>query len=414
MIDRRNFLIGAGSLLGLPLFGNTIQKPFKRLVCMSNPFGMIPDYFYPENSGKITKLPETLSALSGVKNKLTIIKNLDHNLSGGHAASEGVFSGILRKEAKGRSEGNISIDQKVAKEFGHLTRLPYINIHLGRGEGFGDLSYFTQEGIPVRPFNTAEELFSKLFVQEDKKLIKQKNKIYQTNQSILDTVMQDIASVNRKINKNDKTKLAEYTDSLRAVETKLQSDNSWLSKTKPTTSYKLPGRTADFIDPANSLIDLIGLAFETDSTRIATIGVSGRAGGKDTGINSIYHHASHHGNEKENLDQLLKFEKVQMELLARLINKLDSTQDKLNGGTLLDHTLILFACGMSNPSTHDNRNLPVMVIGGGLDHKGLVECPAENHRVPMSNLLLSSLHYMGVKENSFGRSSSTFNQLKLA
>lgn len=414
MIDRRKFLMGTGSLLALPLFGNTVQKPFKRLVCMSNPFGMIPEYFYPKAAGKLTELPETLKSLTPFKNKLTILKNLDHSLSGGHAASEAVFSGILRKEAKGRSEGNISIDQKVAKEFGHLTRLPYINTHLGRGEGFGDLSYFTQEGIPVRPYASAEELFTKLFVQEDKKLIAQKNKAFQTNQSILDTVMQDIASVNRNLNKNDKAKLGEYTDSVRAVEKRLQADNSWLAKTKPKTDYKLPRRATDFIEPANSLIDLIGLAFETHSTRIASIGVSGRAGGRDSGINSIYHHASHHGNEQENVKQLASFEKVQMNLLSRLIHKLDSTADKANGGTLLDHTLILFACGMSNPSSHDNTNLPVMVLGGGLEHQGLVECPAENHRTPMSNLLLSSLHYMGIKAESFGRSTSTFNQLKMA
>jgi hypothetical protein len=414
MIDRRKFLMTAGASLALPLFGNTVQKPFKRLVCMSNPYGMIPEAFYPQNAGFLTNMPETLKALSPFKNKLTILKNLDHNLAGGHDASEAVFSGILRKEAKGRADGNISIDQKVAAEFGHLTRLPYINMHLGRGEGFGDLSYWTKEGIPVRPYESAQDLFSKLFVQENKKLIQHKNNTFNRNSSILDTVIQDINSVNRQLTKNDRAKLGEYTDSIRAVEKRLQQDNSWLAKAKPTTDFKLPKKASEFIEPSNSMIDLIGLAFETDSTRIATIGISGRAGGKDSGINSIYHHASHHGNEQVNIKQLAAFEKVQVNLLARLVHKLDSTADRVNGGTLLDHTLIVFACGMSNSSTHDNRNLPVMVLGGGLKHQGLVECPAEKHRVPMSNLLLSSLHYLGLNDEKFGRSTGTFNQLKLA
>ena len=121
---------------------------------------------------------------------------------------------------------------------------------------------------------------------------------------------------------------------------------------------------------------------------------------------------SHHGNEKENIKQLLAFEKVQMDLLANLTNKLQNTEDSINGGTLLDNTLIVFASGMSNPSTHDNRNLPVMLLGGGINHCGYIKCPDKN-RIPMSNLLLSVLHYLGINQDQFGRSKGTFDQLNL-
>ncbi|MCM8531803.1 MAG: DUF1552 domain-containing protein [Lentisphaeraceae bacterium] len=413
MINRRKFLQSSSACIALPLFASSPKKPFKRLLCMSNPFGMIPSGFYPKESGPLTNLPDTLKSLTPFIDKITIFKNLDHSLSGGHSASEAVFSGILRKEAKGRADGNISIDQKAALHNGHLTRLPYINAHLGRGAGFGDLSYWTKEGIPVRPYATSQDLFSKLFIQEDKKLIQQKTKVFNTNQSILDTVMSDISSFKKQLNKNDQGKLSEYTESVRAVEKRLQQDQSWLAKAKPSTSYKLPKKQLDFSEPSSSMLDMIALAFETDSTRIATLGVSGRSGGRDTGLHSIYHHASHHGNENENVSQLLSFEKVQMNLLARLLHKLNSTQDRLNGGTLLDNTLILFACGMSNPSSHDNTNLPVMVIGGGLQHKGFVECPEKNHRTPLSNLLLSSINYLGIKDETFGRSTGTFSHLKM-
>ena len=168
MINRRNFLKSSSACIALPLFGANAETPkkFKRLVCMSNPFGMIPSGFYFEQDGPFSKLPETLSPLSPFKDKISILKNLDHKLSGGHSASEAVFSGILRKEVKSRPDGNISIDQKVAQHFGHLTRLPYINIQLGRGYGFGDISYWTKEGIPVPAYRKAEELFNKLFIQE--------------------------------------------------------------------------------------------------------------------------------------------------------------------------------------------------------------------------------------------------------
>lgn len=379
---------------------------------MSNPFGMIPSGFYSEKDGKLNDLADTLKPLSPFKDKISIFKNLDHKLSGGHDATEAVFSGILRKEVKGRADGNISIDQKAALHYGHLTRLPYINVHLGRGYGFGDISYWTKEGIPVPAYRKPEELFTKLFTQEnEKKLISRKTSLT-TDQSILDTVLTDVKSFENQLSKHDKSKLNEYTHSIRSVEKKLQMDKYWLSKAKPKTTYKVPRRQNDFIEPSSALIDLIGLAFETDSTRIATIGVSGRSGGRDSGLHSIYHHASHHGNEASNLKELLTFEKVQMTLLSRLVHKLHSTNDLQNGGTLLDNTLIIFACGMSNPSAHNNSNLPVMLLGGGLNHKGQISCP-EDHRVPMSNLLLSSLQYLGIQEESFGRSSGTFNQLKM-
>lgn len=414
MINRRNFLKSSSAFIALPLLASDSLKSqkFKRLVCMSNPFGMIPSGFYPENPGSISKLPETLTPLNPFKDKISILKNLDHNLSGGHDASEAVFSGILRKEAKGSVDGNISIDQKAALHFAHLTRLPYINIQLGRSNGFGDISYWTKEGIPVPAYRSAEELFAKLFLREKEAELKKKDLSLNTKRSILDTVLSDIHSLENRLSRNDKTKLAEYSHSIRTVEKKLQMEQYWLKKEKAQTDYKLPRRETEFTEAANSLIDLAGLAFETDSTRIVTIGVSGRSGGRDTGLHSIYHHASHHGNEEENLKQLLTFEKVQMTLLSRLVQKLHSTEDRQNGGTLLDNTLIVFACGMANPSSHDNRNLPVMLIGGGLQHKGLINCP-DKQKVPMSNLLLSILHYLGIHEEKFARSKGTFSPFKI-
>jgi len=414
MINRRSFLKSSSACFALPLFGADPDKTkkFKRLVCMSNPFGMIPSGFYSSKDGQFSTLPDTLKPFQQVKDKISTFKNLDHNLSGGHSATEAIFSGILRKEVKGRADGNISIDQKATLHFGHLTRLPYINTMLGRGNGFGDISHWTKEGIPVPAIRNANELFAKLFIQEKKSAISARKTSLTTDQSILDTVMNDIKSFEGQLSKHDRSKLDEYTHSIRAVEKKLKMDKYWLSKDKPQTDYKLAKKAADFIEPSASIIDLISLAFETDSTRIASIGVSGRSGGRDSGLHSIYHHASHHGNENENLKQLLTFEKVQMSLLSRLVNKLHTTEDKQNGGTLLDNTLIIFACGMSNPSAHNNSNLPVMLIGGGLKHQGQVSCP-ENHKKPLSNLLLSSLHYLGIEEDHFGRSTSTFNHLKL-
>jgi len=151
---------------------------------------------------------------------------------------------------------------------------------------------------------------------------------------------------------------------------------------------------------------LIALALQTDSTRIATLetGLGFRTAELDLGS---YHQLSHHGKSPDRLRQLEVVETFLSTKLSHFISRLKEAR-------IFEHTLIVFGSGMSDGSSHSNRNLPVLLAGGGLNHQGHVVCPEEPHqRVPLSNLWLSILHWFGSEADRFGRSTGTFSPMAI-
>ena len=109
---------------------------------------------------------------------------------------------------------------------------------------------------------------------------------------------------------------------------------------------------------------------------------------------------------------LVAIEKFQMEQIARFLDKLTSTDDMINGGNLLDHTMVLFGCGMST-GHHSNKNLPMFLVGGGFKHGEHQSSPAQkSQRVPACNLLLSMLQNFGLQVDKFGTSTATLTGLE--
>jgi hypothetical protein len=161
------------------------------------------------------------------------------------------------------------------------------------------------------------------------------------------------------------------------------------------------------------IYDLIALALQTDSTRVATLEIAGGFLSQAFGVRKEYHALSHHGMVPENIDGLVKVEKYQTEQLARFLGKLKSTND--GDGTLLDHTMVLFGSGMGNANSHINTNLPIVLAGGGFKHGGHRAFPQTGPgRLPLSNLYLSLLHRFGVEAKKFGTSTGTLAGLGVA
>ena len=106
------------------------------------------------------------------------------------------------------------------------------------------------------------------------------------------------------------------------------------------------------------MIEIIALALQTDSTRAITC-VSGFANG-DFGLNGGYHGFSHHGEREELVNALKKIESFQISMMSRLMDLLKEEDDLINGGSILDHTAILFGCGMAT-GTHSTKNLPLVL-----------------------------------------------------
>ena len=223
--------------------------------------------------------------------------------------------------------------------------------------------------------------------------------------SILDAVQGDAKSLEKRLDNGDREKLDEYFTSVREVETRLELGRHWAAIPKPDAPFNEPKDT-NMVDDLPLLYDLMALALQTDSTRIATLEIGGDFESRYFDIKKGYHALSHHGQVKENIDALLVLEEYQMQHFARFLAKLKSIPD--GDGTLLDHTMVLFGSGMANANSHTNTNLPVILAGGGFRHGEYKALPAKGPgRKPLCNLYLSMLHRFGIETESFSNSTGT-------
>ena len=419
-LNRRAFLQGAGVCLALPFLdamlpvGQAASKAFavararatKRLVCIGNPFGMIPDRFFPTKSGADYALPPLLKPLEAHRRDFTIFSNLDHGVTGGHRTAHTFLSGIRIKDAAMMPEGNITIDQKAAEYVGVNTRFPSLNVSIN---GNCEMCW-TRTGVRVPPINNPRKVFQALFVDTNAKEKERRAIALDQHGSILDAVMGEARAFERKLGLQDRQKLDEYLTSVRSVEKKLGMSKAWLDKPKPAVDMEMP-KNGPFVETLPLMYDLIALALQTDSTRVAALEIGPGIKTTDLGLNTNYHKYSHHGKLPELMEGLTIIEKYQMKHLSLFFDKLKATEDPM-GGTLFDHTMIISGSGMGNGSSHSNKNLPVLLAGGGFEHGQHMAFPdAKAKRVPLCNLYVSLLQNFGLEIDQFGQSTGTLKGL---
>jgi hypothetical protein len=165
-------------------------------------------------------------------------------------------------------------------------------------------------------------------------------------------------------------------------------------------------KNRDFVSDLPVMYDLIALALQTDSTRIATLEIGGDFEASAFGLSGGYHGLSHHGQRPEAIKGLIKMERYQVEQFAKFLAKLKSIQD--GAGTLLDHSMVLFGSGMGNANSHQNTNLPLILAGGGFKHgeHKAYSAKGPGHQV-LCNLYLSMLHRFSAEVDAFGTSTGT-------
>ena len=420
-LNRRAFLRGAGVCLALPFLdamvpvGPAASKAFalaraeaaKRLVCIGNPFGMIPERFFPTESGADYALSPLLQPLEAHRRDFTVFSNLDHGVTGGHRTAHTFLSGIRIKDAAMMPESNISIDQKAAEHEGVATRFPSLNVSIN---GHCEMCW-TRTGVRVPPINNPRKVFQALFVDANAKEKERRAVALDQHGSILDAVMGEARTFERKLGRQDREKLDEYLTSVRSVEKKLGMSKVWLDKPKPKVAMDMP-QNGTFVETLPLMYDLIALALQTDSTRVATLEIGQGIKTTDLGLNTNYHKYSHHGKLPELIDGLTIIEKYQMKHLGLFFDKLKAVEDPA-GGTLFDHTMIISGSGMGNGSSHTNKNLPVLLAGGGFAHgQHMVFPEAKAKRVPLSNLYVTLLQNFGLEIDQFGQSTGTLRGLE--
>lgn len=423
-LHRRTLLRGSGgALLGLPYLEamaatkNAAESPM-RMACVGVNFGFVPQLFFPKKTGSSYELTERLKPLSRLRHQFTVFSGLDHgvNAQGGHGGVHAFLSGVLSKNSAAMPEANISIDQKAAQSLGAATRYP--SLQLASGNDPNNMLSWTASGVSLPPVSKVETIFNLLFQKSDPALRNRRQKELAAQRSILDLVKTDADTLTRKVGVGDRRKMERYFDSVRSVEKQLGQASSWLGRPKPPVSYELPpgANTLNFVDRVPLYYDLMHLALETDSTRVITLGladIGANYGGFE--ISRGYHQLTHHGKVPEYMTELSIIEQFHMKQLAKFLQQLEAVQEP-NGKTLLDNTMVLFGSGMGNASSHSNKNLPLILAGGGFrhgEHKSYFKDESQKISSPAGSLFVSMLQRFGVEVEEFGTSTGTLTGLDL-
>lgn len=418
-MNRRTFLRGVGGAsIALPHLnvmgaGKAARSPV-RMVCVGTNFGFVPKLFFPEQTGRDYVAPELIREVDRHRSKFTIFSQLDHGAEGvgGHGGVHAYLSGILSKHAKGLPERNVTVDQKAAEHVGPDTRYSSLQLAVS-GDSSNSLSW-TTSGVAIPPVSDLWTLYSMLFQSIGPKELDTLRRTSREKKSILDLVRSDADILKRRIGREDQEKLDQYFTSVRELERKLAQSEDWLGKPKPGVDYKLPqgANGLDFVDRVPLFYDLMTLALQTDSTRVITLAISdigANSGGFE--ITRGYHQLTHHGKVAGYIKELAIIERCHTREFGRFLDKLDSIGEP-NGGTLLDNTMALLGSGMGNASSHSNKNLPLLLAGGGFKHGRHLRY--EKKTTPASNLFVSMLQRFGVETDKFNLSTGALTGLEVA
>ncbi len=407
--NRRSFLRGAGAALALPMLESTVARgavePPMRLVCVGNPLGMLPDSFFPGEPGTEYTTPELLQPLERRRQDFTVFSHLDHDVSGGHRAVHSFLSGIKDQDASDWPERNISLDQRAAEFVGARTRFPSIVASAGHADG--DMACrmsWTRNGVNVPPVTKVSDLFRQLFVAEGPAERRRRARSYDVNTSILDAVNDQAKDLRGGLGKLDQHKLDEYLTSVRQVERRIGMAGDWVDRPKPAVEMK-PPRDGPFTQSLDDFYELIALAIQTDSTRVAVLEIPGVIDTSNLGLNGGYHGFSHHGKAEVLQKGLLVIEKFQTRAFARFLDRLAAMEDS-DGARMLDRTMVLFGSGMGNGSSHSNKDLPILLAGGGFRH-GEHKSYSADRRTPLCNLYTTMLQRFGIEIAQFNKASGT-------
>lgn len=417
--DRRALLKGAGVSLALPMLesmsaqgtlasGSPTGQP-KRLVCVGSYLGFYQSDFFPARTGHAYDMSPVLKPIDRFREEMTIFSGLDHRGRNGH---EG-----WRAWMSGSATGSISMDQMVATEIGDQTRFASLQLTCGRSISGAKISY-TKEGVGLPKIGRPSVLYRKLFSSAADKV--RAEYLLNTNGSVLDGLMEEARDLERQITAKDREKLGEYLASVRDVEKRLQKQKLWLNKPTPQVDYLLPEFDPVAPDVAleceSIMYDLMSLALTTDSTRVITFFLPGFSqvftiNGRK--LSSGYHSLSHHGNEPA---KIAEYNLVGMEHVKRLGAFLDKLKTSLDAENrpLLDSTIVVFGSGMGEANTHDNTNLPTLIVGGGFRHgqHHQINRKASSTRL-LGDLYLTLMNRFGVNAEQFAGAKSNMNEYLL-
>jgi hypothetical protein len=417
-LDRRTVLRGAGAAVALPWLsamnrafaGPAGEQPRRRFVALTLGLGLHAENLFPAAAGRDYEPSHYLKSLADLRDKFTVVSGSSHpGVSGGHRAEASILS-AAPMSAAAQAKNTVSLDQLLAKHLGDQTRFPSLVLGLS---GSNSPSY-TENGAMIPAEDSPARLFTRLFVNDSpaakaKQLLRAKE-----GQSIMDLVAEDARDLSRQLGAGDRDRLDAYFTSVRELERRLVESEAWTNRPKPQIDISRPvdiGNPNDFVGRQRLMCDMVRLALATDSSRFVTLHLGGSGGVVPIpGVDEGYHSLSHHGMDDEKLAQLALVETEIVRAWGDFLRDLQRTEDQ--GGNLLDQTAVLMTSNLGNASSHNNRNMPVLLAGCGFRHgQHLAFDRVKNY--PLPNLYLSLLQRIGLEQDRFATSTGTMTGLEV-
>jgi hypothetical protein len=431
-LSRRTFLHGMGASIALPLLDsmvpaqtpvrNTAATPKTRFAAIYVPHGATMDKWTPATDGSGFTFTEILKPLEAHRNHINVVSGLAHPYVAGAGGAD-VSAGANHTRAAAvfltgsvpvrgpQAHLGVSVDQVAAQHIGQDTPLPSLELSIEEAvlacEATFSCAYRNSISwkSPTQPLpmqNNPRLVFEKLF--GDGASDAERRARRQDTQSLLDSVMEQVATLHKDLPPGDRRRLEQYLEDVREIERRIQRAEA--AARQDVTLPDVPaGVPATFADHLKLLMDLQVIAFQSDITRVSTLMFArelSTAVFPETTIRDPFHNLSHHSNDRGNMDRFAQLNTYHMTKFAYFVDKLKATAD--GDGSLLDHSLILYGSSLSDGNQHNFSPLPIVLAGsasGQVKGGRHLQFPKDTR---MSNLLLAVLDKLGTRLETFGDS----------
>jgi len=426
-LSRRAVLRGMGASLALPFLdamvpaatalARTSATPTMRFGAVFIPMGERPGFWTPKTTGGGFEMSPILKPLESLRDSLVVVSNCDRPSGGTHAVSTATWltgSSPKRTEAEDFLAG-ISLDQVVAQKIGRDTVFPSIEISTEDQAGYigacdvgyscAYMSTIAWKGptTPLPMERNPRVVFERLFGRPG--TTAERVQRMKGDQSILDSVREDVASLERDLGSRDRVRLTEYLDHVREIEQRIER-----AEKQANSDIAIPpapvGIPPTFEEHVHLMFELMAVAYETDMTRVFTFMMNREASQlvfPNLGINEPWHHISHHGNDPEKLASLVKINTWQISLFGKFLERLKNTPD--GDGSLLDHSVLLWGSGMSDSNSHSALDVPLLIAGKGMGRVKGDRHIAAAKGTPLANAMLAVAQKFGAEIDKLGVSS---------
>lgn len=417
VLSRRTLLKGSGAAVALPLldamrpaFGRAVDAVPRRLVAICTNLGVHEQNFLPGTVGRDFALTPYLEPLADFRERITVVSGTSHPEVGHGHSAEVSFLTAAPHAGTASFRNSISLDQFAAERIGVHTRMAALPLVVSKG-GNQSIS-FTSSGVMVPAEGSPAQVYRQLFVTGDPAAVERQLHELRTGRSILDSVAERAETLRRTLGAGDRDRIDQYFTSVREVERRLLVAQEWHHKPKPKPDVPEPKDQEHLLGKLAAMYDLAHLAVSTDSTRLITLMIKLDGFAEHIpGVSLEAHNLSHHGGRPDALAQLKSLELAEFQALAAFLGRLAGTTEQ--GSTLLDRTIVFFGSNLGNGNSHDTKNLPVLLAGGGFRHGQHLAFDRQRN-APLSNLFVSILQRLGIDADRFATSTGALTGLDMA